>query len=140
MRSLFIILCFFVLTCQAQIQPTRWTEGDFIGQVKATDPDSDPLVFEILSGNDNKTFRFGKKQSLIASIFHKDYTGNLHINNIKGLFNGDGSIRQKKFELLVQVIDPEGLRAKAYIMIIVTADGTQVVISNPRWDYADKTF
>ena len=111
------------------VSRAKWSQGDFVGKVQASDPDTDLyhpnyLVYSIRSGNsDYGTFGFGPYKpaaSLWQVMFPpKDTTGKLFVWNIKGIYDSQGQIRLPKYDLIVRVTDRGGLWAEAHIYVLI---------------------
>ena len=107
-----------------EIAPAEWTNGNYIGNVVVTNISRLPLKFKIISGNTiYSVYRFEQCKQ-------EDQTGCLFINNAKGIYKADGTIRQDKFNLKVRVSN--GNNYKDAIIIIFIMNYHQLIIrQNP---------
>ena len=106
------------------IAHTEFANGDYIGNIVVTNISRVPLKFKIISGNTiYSVFRFEQCKQ-------EDQTGCLFINNAKGIYKADGTIRQDKFNLKVRVSN--GNNYKDAIIIIFIMNYHQLIIrQNP---------
>lgn len=90
-----------------EVESCCFANGDFIGTLVVKNVNGLPLTFQILDGNEDGTFAFGK-------CIEKSVTGCLFIKNINGMLNKDKTLKRKRFDLTVSV---NGYKRKVVILV-----------------------